>query len=242
MAHDEHSARTILKLDQITSGYGSSTIVNGVTIDIKKGESVSLVGRNGVGKTTLVKAVIGINHISAGTIEFQSQRIENRAPSEIARLGIGYVPQGRGIFSRLSVSENLTMGALVGVGTEQLNYEEVFDWFPSLKERRFQPAGTLSGGEQQMLSIGRVLVGNPSLLLLDEPSEGIQPSIVELIADVIWRQMEEKGVTVLLVEQNFDMVNMLSERCVVMDKGAVVANLSPEDFLNPDVAQRYRAV
>lgn len=242
MTYDGNSAKIILKLDHIRSGYGSSNIVNDVTIDIKEGEAVSLIGRNGVGKTTLVKAVTGINPTSAGTIEFQSKRIENRDPSEIAQLGIGYVPQGRGIFSRLSVAENLTMGELVGAKAAKFNYEAVYDWFPVLKQRRLQPAGTLSGGEQQMLSIGRVLVGNPALLLLDEPSEGVQPSIVELIADVIWRQMEEKGMTVLLVEQNFDLVNMLSERCIVMDKGSVVANLSPEDFLDPEVAQRYLAV
>jgi urea transport system ATP-binding protein len=233
---------SILELDRVTSGYAGVPIVQSVSFAIAPGESVAIVGRNGVGKTTLVKAITGLNPISAGIVRFKSVRIDSADPSRIARLGMGYVPQGRGIFARLTVAENLMMGELVGEAKAPFHHERVLGWFPVLKERLRQKAGTLSGGEQQMLSIGRVLVGGPDFLLLDEPSEGVQPSIVEQIAEVICHQIEEHGVTVLLVEQNMDLVNMVADRCIVIDNGSVVATVSPEEFADPEVAQRYLAI
>lgn len=236
------AGRPILELQDITSGYAGVPIVQKVTFSIASAESVAIVGRNGVGKTTLVKSIIGLNPLMAGRIGFRSGQIANAEPSKIARAGVGYVPQGRGIFSRLTVAENLSMGELVGEAGPHLNFEQILEWFPVLKKRLGQRAGSLSGGEQQMLSIGRVLVGKPSLLLLDEPSEGVQPNIVEQIGEVLARQIDERGTTVLLVEQNMDLVSMIADRCLVMDRGAIVATVSPDAFDDPDVAQHYLAI
>ena len=148
----------------------------------------------------------------------------------------------RSIFARLTVVENLQMGELVGTANGPHDYERVYDWFPILRERRQQKAGTLSGGEQQMLAIGRVLMGNPVLLLLDEPSEGIQPSIVEQIAEVARTLNEAHGLTILLVEQNLDLVYMTADRCVVRDKVTIIDALSPETLSNPETARRYLAI
>ena len=174
-----------LALDAVTSGYGGIPIVREVSLEVGTGEIVAIVGRNGVGKTTLIETIAGLLPVMEGGIAFRGRDVTRADARDRARLGMGYVPQGRGIFSRLSVEENLRMGELVGGGRAAAAFGRVYEWFPRLAERRRQRAGTLSGGEQQMLAIGRILVGQPSILLLDEPSEGIQPTIVEQIADVI---------------------------------------------------------
>jgi len=232
----------VLALEQICAGYGGAPTVRDVSLTVEPGEILAVVGRNGVGKTTLVKAVAGLLPVTAGRVDFLGQDATNRGAQQMARRGLGYVPQGRGIFPRLTVLENLRMGEMVGGGGPASNYESVFGWFPRLRERLGQRAGTLSGGEQQMLAIGRVLIGGPALLVLDEPSEGIQPSIVQQIADVLVDQVEARGLTVLLVEQNLDLVHMTAERCLVMDKGALVAALSPDELADPEVARRYLAI
>ncbi|MGD9536409.1 MAG: ABC transporter ATP-binding protein [Alphaproteobacteria bacterium] len=232
-----------LELDTLNAGYGGVPIVRDVSLALNQGEVLGVVGRNGVGKTTLVKTIAGLLRVTGGGIRYKGEDVTSRDARDMARLGMGYVPQGRGIFPRLSVIENLRMGEAVGGGRRApSHYEEVFAWFPRLKERARQQAGTLSGGEQQMLAIGRVLIGSPDFLLLDEPSEGIQPSIVQQIAEVILEQNEARGLTVLLVEQNLDLVYMTAERCVVMDKGALVAELTPEQLAEPETARRYLAI
>lgn len=232
----------LLSLDNVNSGYGGIPIMHNVDLAVAKGEVVALVGRNGVGKTTLVHTVIGLVPLSAGQISFNGSDISTMDASQRARQGIGLVPQGRGIFTRLTVVENLMMGETIGEPSMHHDYERVFEWFPILKQRRGQKAGTLSGGEQQMVAIGRVLIGSPKLLLLDEPSEGIQPSIVEQIAEIICDLNELQGLTVLLVEQNLDLVHMTADRCLVMDKGTITDALTPESLADPETAKRYLAI
>ncbi len=231
-----------LALDGLTSGYGGIPIVRGVSFDVAAGEIVAIVGRNGVGKTTLINTIGGLVGVMDGTITYRDRDVTAVDAKDLARMGMGYVPQGRGIFSRLTVEENLRMGELVGRPRAKGAFARVYDWFPRLKERRRQRAGTLSGGEQQMLAIGRILVGDPNILLLDEPSEGIQPNIVAQIADVILRLNRDIAMTVLLVEQNIDLVCATAHRCIVLDKGAVVATVSPQELADPEVARRYLAI
>ena len=231
-----------LALDAVTSGYGGIPIVREVSLEVGTGEIVAIVGRNGVGKTTLIDTIVGLLPVMDGGITFRGRDITRTDARDRARMGMGYVPQGRGIFSRLSVEENLRMGELVGAKRAAAAFERVYEWFPRLAERRRQRAGTLSGGEQQMLAIGRILVGQPSILLLDEPSEGIQPTIVELIAGVIASLNQKDALAVLLVEQNIDLVCAIAHRCVVVDKGATAATLSPDELANPEVARRYLAI
>ena len=233
-----------LGLDAVTSGYGGIPIVREVSLEVGTGEIVAIVGRNGVGKTTLIDTIAGLLPVMSGGITFRGRDVTHADARARARSGMGYVPQGRGIFARLSVEENLRMGELVGAGRGRAEaaFERVYDWFPRLAERRRQRAGTLSGGEQQMLAIGRILVGQPSILLLDEPSEGIQPTIVALIADVITKLNREDALTVLLVEQNIDLVSATAHRCVVVDKGATAAVLAPEELADPEIARRYLAI
>jgi branched-chain amino acid transport system ATP-binding protein len=231
-----------LTLESVASGYSGVPVVRDVTLTLAPGEIVGLVGRNGVGKTTLVKTVAGLIKATAGRIRLNGTDVTGRDAQEIARLGMGYVPQGRGIFRRLTVLENLRMGEMIGGRPAALDLTPVLEWFPRLKERLRQQAGTLSGGEQQMLAIGRALVSRPVFLLLDEPSEGIQPSIVQHIADVLLQQNEARGLTILLVEQNLDLVYMTADRCAVMDKGVLVAALTPEELADPQTARRYLAI
>ena len=231
-----------LRAEALSAGYGGVPIVREVSFALGAGEILGVVGRNGVGKTTLVKTLAGLLKRTGGRVHLDGDDISGRSARDRARLGMGYVPQGRGIFPLLTVMENLRMGEYVGGATGGADYERVLEWFPRLKERLRQQAGTLSGGEQQMLSIGRVLVGKPRFLLLDEPSEGVQPNIVQRIAEVILEQNETRGIAVLIVEQNLELVYMIADRCVVMDKGELIAELSPEELAEPETAKRYLAI
>ncbi len=231
-----------LSLDSVTAGYGGVPIVREVSLEVESGAIVAIVGRNGVGKTVLIDTVMGLVPVMNGTIHFQGRDVTGADACTLARAGLGYVPQGRGIFTRLTVEENLRMGERVGAGPAGAGLEPVYERFPRLRERRRQRAGTLSGGEQQMLAIGRVLAGAPRILLLDEPSEGIQPTIVATIAEAVTGLNRNEGMTVLLVEQNIDLVRAVAHRCVVMDKGAVAATLAPADLADPDVVRRHLAI
>jgi len=231
-----------LSIRNASAGYGSLPVVREASLEVTSGEILAVVGRNGVGKTTLAKLVAGLLPCLDGGIHLDGRDVTALTSRDMARLGVGYVPQGRGIFPRLTVMENLRMGARVGGGGDTVHFEQVLEWFPRLDERLSQAAGTLSGGEQQMLAIGRVLIGNPSLLVLDEPSDGVQPTIVQQIAEVITEINETRGIIVLLVEQNLDLIYMIADRCLVMDKGSLVAELSPEDLIKPEIAKRYLAI
>src|SRR5687767_2074531 len=233
----------MLDVSQVTTGYGRTMIVRDVSLAIQPGEIVAIVGRNGVGKTTLMKAIIGLLPLTRGTISLAGTNISTLPANDRARRGIGYFPQGRGIFPGLTVEENLEMGELINARMGGLRPLDVaFQYFPRLAERRQQRAGTLSGGEQAMLAIGRVLIGQPTLMLLDEPSEGLQPNLVQQIGDDIKRINAELGTTVLFVEQNIELVMNLAQRGYVMDKGQVSAALTASEVSSQDALIRHLAV
>jgi urea ABC transporter ATP-binding protein UrtE len=234
-------ATSLLTVEGLRSGYGGKPVLQGVDLSVRDREVTAVIGRNGVGKSTLMKAVIGLLPTTDGAIRFNGADIGAETPHVRARRGIGYVPQGRDVFPRMSVEENLRVGLSIS-GARTADFEPVYAYFPILKERRRQTAGTLSGGQQQQLAIGRVLVGQPTLLLLDEPSEGIQPSIVQDIARIVVELNQKTGLTVVLVEQNIDMIRAMAQRCYVMDKGRVVAELTPAMLDDSAVVRRYLAV
>lgn len=233
----------LLEVHELRAGYGGTPILQGVEFSVAKGEIVAIIGRNGVGKTTLMKCLIGLLPATAGTILYESSNITPEDASVRARRGIGYIPQGRGIFPRLTVAENLMMGEMIGRDKGSGKLRELVDrYFPILAARSSQRAGTMSGGEQQQLAIGRALIGNPDLVLLDEPSEGIQPSIVQQISENFRKLNAEIGLTVLFVEQNIDMIVSMAQRCYVMDKGAIVDQVVPRDLDDEKIMRKYLAI
>ena len=237
------TADALLEVQALRAGYGATPILQGVDFSVGKGEIVAIIGRNGVGKTTLMKCLIGLLPASSGTIHYDRADVTGQSANLRARRGIGYIPQGRGIFSRLTVAENLTMGEMIGSVKDGKQLRKLVDrYFPILGERRHQRAGTMSGGEQQQLAIGRALIGNPDLVLLDEPSEGIQPSIVQQIAGNFRKLNAEIGLTVLFVEQNIDMIMSMAQRCYVMDKGAIVDQVAPRHLADEKVMRKYLAI
>ncbi len=229
---------TLLKVSGLRAGYGQTPILQGIDLEVRRGEIVSLIGRNGVGKTTILRCLMGQLPASAGSVQLHGRDITRLTPDARARLGIGYVPQGREVFPRLTVAENLFVGRLVGGSKSRKLADQVYRYFPRLKERENQPAGTMSGGEQQQLAIGRALIGNPSLILLDEPSEGVQPSIVQMICQTLSSIREELGSTIVFVEQNLDTILALSERAYVIEKGRVVRQIDSDEISNPEVVRR----
>jgi urea transport system ATP-binding protein len=233
---------TLLETNGLWAGYGGKPVLQGVDLSLSKGEIVAVIGRNGVGKSTLMKTLIGLLPSFRGAVRFSGRPVERMAAHKRARLGIGYVPQGRDVFPRMSVEENLKVGISISGKAEKAAFDEVYHHFPILAERRRQRAGTLSGGQQQQLAIGRVLVGRPELILLDEPSEGIQPSIVQDIARIAVELNRKTGVAILFVEQNLDMIRAMAGRCYVMDKGRVTAELSPDMLEDRETVRRYLAV
>ena len=235
-------AEAMLRVKDLRAGYGGKPVLQGVDLTVAKGEIVAVIGRNGVGKSTLMKTLIGLVASMAGEISFSGQRIDGLEAYRRAHLGIGYVPQGRDVFPRMSVRENLEVGEAMRGKAGDAAYDQVYSLFPILKERASQRAGTLSGGQQQQLAIGRVLIGGPQLILLDEPSEGIQPSIVQDIATIITGLNRKSGITIVFVEQNLDMIRAIAQRCYVMDKGRIVAELKPHDLDDRDTIRRHLAV
>ncbi len=213
----------MLEIDALESGYGGSRVLRGIALSVAEGESVALLGRNGMGKTTLLRSIMGLLPATRGEVRFAGQRIDGRRPEQVAKAGIAFVPQGREIFAELTVEENLLLGAMGRGGLGAAVPEEIYGRFPILKERRAQRGGTLSGGQQQQLAIGRALAGRPRLLLLDEPSEGLQPSIVIEVAEALKREAAEQGLTLITVEQNVDLALRVADRCLFIENGGLVA-------------------
>ncbi len=232
---------SMLKISNIDVYYDNVHVLKDVTLHVNQGELVTLIGANGAGKTTLLKTLSGLKSPRHGTIAFLDQRIDGKSPTEIVRLGIVHCPEGRRIFPDMRVGENLEMGAYTrsdrnGIGADK---ELVFELFPILKERYNQRAGNLSGGEQQMLAMGRALLAKPRLLMFDEPSLGLAPVIVEQMADII-RKLHENGTTILLNEQNADMALRLADRAYVLETGRVVLEGNGGDLLrNGHVQKAY---
>ncbi len=229
----------MLQVEQLSQYYGSSHTLRGVSLSVDKGECLTLLGRNGVGKTTLLKCLMGVLPVAQGKVVFNGRDITRLAPHERARLGIAYVPQGREIFARLTVEENL----LMGMATRKASGidGEVYELFPVLKEMLQRRGGDLSGGQQQQLAIARALLARPQLIILDEPTEGIQPSIIKDIERVI-RLLRERGdIAILLCEQYFDFARALADKFVVLSRGEVVAGGAPELMDGEDV-RRHLAV
>ncbi len=231
---------TMLHLDGVTAGYGAVQALKGVTIEVKPGEIVTLIGANGAGKSTLLMTLCGDPRARSGRIIFEGQDITQRPTHEIMRMGLAQAPEGRRIFPRMTVRENLLMGAQVAGHDPAPEMERVFAIFPRLKEREAQRGGTLSGGEQQMLAIGRALMSRPRLLLLDEPSLGLAPLIVRQIFQTIRRLNEEEGLTVLLVEQNANQALRLAHRGYVLVTGQItMAGTGAELLARPEVREAY---
>jgi urea ABC transporter ATP-binding protein UrtE len=224
-----------LVIADLAAGYGGGIVIEGLSLAVGNGEVVALLGRNGVGKTTLLRTIMGLIRPHAGTIHFAGRRMDGRAPFEIARCGIGFVPQGREIFAELTVEENLILGNL-----KLPNAEAIYALFPALAERRRVMGGRLSGGHQQQLAIGRALMGQPQLLLLDEPSEGVQPSVVGEIMAILESIARQRQMSLVLVEQNIDLALALADRIDFIDQGHVVAS-EPVAALrsNPSLIDRY---
>jgi branched-chain amino acid transport system ATP-binding protein len=218
----------MLKLDNVHAFYGKSHVLHGVHFSVQPGEIVALLGRNGSGRSTTVKTIMGLVE-GTGSVEWRGQQILGRKAFEIAHTGIGYVPENRDIFPTLTVHQNLVLGQKSGAKNPRWKLDDMYQLFPRLKERQHTDAGVLSGGEQQMLTLCRTLMGDPDLIMIDEPTEGLAPKIVELVAEYL-RELKRRGIAVLLVEQKLTIALQVSERCFVMGHGQIVFEGTPAEL------------
>ncbi|TDP03434.1 amino acid/amide ABC transporter ATP-binding protein 2 (HAAT family) [Roseateles asaccharophilus] len=235
------SKEILLKVSGLKVAYGGIQAVKGVDFEVRRGELVSLIGANGAGKTTTLKAVTGLQPVAAGEIEFMGKTLKGQGAWDLVKQGLVMVPEGRGTFTRMTITENLLMGAYIRDDKAQIeaDIERIFGIFPRLKERRNQLAGTMSGGEQQMLAMGRALMTRPKVLLLDEPSMGLSPIMVDKIFEVV-NDIHSQGVTVLLVEQNASRALQLASRGYVMESGLITMTGEGKTLLNdPKVRAAY---
>ena len=222
------SAGRTLRLDNVHAFYGKSHVLHGVSMEVRPGEIVSLLGRNGAGRSTTVKTIMG--QVDAkGSVRWGDTELVGRKAYEIAHLGLGYVPENRDIFPRLTVHQNLMLGQKRAGQSGRWRFDDMYTMFPRLKERQHTEAGVLSGGEQQMLTLCRTLMGDPDLIMIDEPTEGLAPKIVELVAEYL-KELKNRGIAVLLVEQKLAIALEISERCYVMGHGRIVFEGSPADL------------
>jgi urea ABC transporter ATP-binding protein UrtE len=232
----------MLAINDLTAAYGTVPVLNGVSLNVAQGEVLALLGRNGVGKTTLLRTVTGLLPTLAGSVSLNGKPLSGLSTHTISRLGVALVPQGRGILAKLSVRENLMVGGRAAAKRDPVPMAEIVARFPILADRLEQPGGTLSGGQQQQLAIARALSARPVVMLLDEPTEGIQPNVVHDLGDLIRMLTRETGLSVLLVEQNIDFALRTASRCVVMEKGRIVHEGSPDELRSDAVLKRYLAI
>jgi branched-chain amino acid transport system ATP-binding protein len=233
---------TMLAVADLTAAYGRIRILNGISFAVAEREFVGILGHNGMGKTTLLKTLIGAVRATGGRVEFDGRDVTGLPAHQRARLGIGYVPQGREIFPTLSVLENLRMATAASGAADAEVIGPVLEDFPRLKPLLDRPGGALSGGEQQLLALARCLCGRPRLILLDEPTEGIQPSIIEEIAERLTMLRDRRGLTVVLVEQNLDFIRALSQRVLLIQKGRITQEVAPERLADAAVVSEFIGV
>lgn len=228
----------ILDVKGLRSGYGRIPILAGVTLNVAQGEFLGILGHNGMGKTTLMNTLMGHLPVTAGSIHFEGEDVTKLPPHRRALAGLGLVPQGRQIFPDLSVQENLRMGMAGSAKEDMALLDEIMDLFPRLQRLLNRRGGALSGGEQQLLALARCLCARPKLILLDEPTEGIQPSILEEIVETLGK-LRATGLSLVLVEQNLDFIAALSGRVLIIQKGAITGELKPEDLRNPETVAEF---
>lgn len=235
---------SLLELKDMNSYYGKNHILYDVSLDVDEEELVALIGRNGAGKTTTLNSVMGMVEVKSGKVFFKNEEIQNLEPNQISQRGISIIPEDRGLFPELTVEENLRLGHLgheIDRSEEEL-FNSIFEYFPRLEERRHQRVGSMSGGERQMLSIGRVLVSDPDFILVDEPTEGLMPALVDELRDIL-QQINEDGTSILLVEQNVDLALDISDYAYILDEGKIRAQgKSSELRQDEEVKQKYLMV
>ena len=231
----------MLKVDQLHAYYGKSHVLHGVNFHVAPGEIVALLGRNGSGRSTTAKAIMGMVH-AEGSVEWKGQSLLGRKPFEIAHMGLGYVPESRDIFPGLTVQQNLLLGQKGAGKASRWSFDDMYAMFPRLKEREHTEAGVLSGGEQQMLTLCRTLMGNPQLVLIDEPTEGLAPKLVELVGSYV-QALKARGIAVLLIEQKLTIALAVSDRVLVMGRGRIVFDGTPAQLqANPLLRQEWLEV
>jgi len=218
----------MLKIENLHAFYGKSHVLHGVQFDVGAGEIVALLGRNGSGRSTTAKSIMGMVDCT-GVVDWKGRRTLGMKPYEVAHLGIGYVPENRDIFPKLTVHQNLMLGMKSARATGRWTFNDMYDMFPRLKERQHTEAGVLSGGEQQMLTLCRTLMGDPELIIIDEPTEGLAPKIVELVAQYL-QKLKERGISVLLIEQKLTIAMAISDRALVMGHGSIVFQGTPDSL------------
>jgi branched-chain amino acid transport system ATP-binding protein len=229
----------MLNVTDLRSGYGRIPILAGITLSVAAGEFVGILGHNGMGKSTLLRTLMGYLPTTAGDITFEGKSLRGLSPTARARLGIGYVPQGREIFPSLSVYENLRMGCLMAKQDESATIKSILQDFPRLERLLERPGGALSGGEQQLLALARCLCGAPKFVLLDEPTEGIQPSIIEEMIETLQRLGQQRSLTILLVEQNLNFITSLSQRVLILQKGLIIREVPPDVARDRTMMEEY---
>ena len=232
----------MLKVNELHAGYGRIPILNGINLDVAEGQVLGILGHNGMGKTTLIKTLMGFIDTTQGTIQLEGQDITRASPNRRARAGFGYVPQGRDIFPRMTVRDNLRFAVAASGSTSKTKVDEILDQFQRLAPLMDREGGALSGGEQQILAIARCLCADPKLMFLDEPTEGIQPSIIEQIAELLSMLKQKSQLTIVLVEQNLEFVSSLSDRVAIIQKGTIVNELAPSQLGEAKVLDEFIGV